>query len=224
MAMPPIDPTGGILTGAGSILGALPALFGSSRTTTQRSSLDFRPEDLARMEAGAGQYQGGVADLLKQLQGFQSQLQGGMPTAPQQFQFTGAADPVTRALAAQGEQDLLARAAGARSQIMRQSQGRPDVAGPLAAMLGMQTQLQQNPLMGQAMQQQFARQLSQGQMQQQQYNDLVRNLMGSTQLGANLAATGLGAQANLSQFLTDLATRKATTTAQTTEKKGGIFG
>lgn len=212
-----MDPTGGILTGAGSILGALPSIFGTTTTTSQRSGLEFRPEDLARMEAGASQYQGGVSDLLKQLQGFQSQLQTQMPTAPGQFQYTGGFDPITRGLAASGREDILRAAAASRANLS------PEMRGALGNQINIQSALQSNPLMAQYGQQQFARQLSQAQMQQQQYGDLVRNLLGQTQLGANLATTGLGAQANLAQYLTDLATRKATTTSTTTQEGGGFL-
>lgn len=212
----PMDPTGGILTGAGSILGALPGLFGSTTTTTQRAGLEFRPEDLARMEAGAGQYQGGVTDLLSQLQKFQTGLQQ-MPQAPGAFQYTGGYDPITRSLAAQGRQDILRSGAAAQANLP------PELRAVLGPQANLQAALQANALLPQLGQQQFARQLSQAQMQQQQYGDQARNLLAQTQLGANLATTGLGAQANLAQYLTDLATRKATTTSTSTQEGGGIF-
>ena len=207
------------LQGLGAILSAG---LGGVKTGESSQRLIFRPEDEAAMRAAAGQYQTGVGNLLEQLSQTRAGL-AGMPQAGPRFQFTGAADPVTRAIAAQGQQDLLAQAAGARRQLMRQSQGRPDVAGPLASMLGMQTQLQQNPLMGQAMQQQFARQLSQGQLQEQQLQNEIRNLFARSQLETMLGTTGLGAQGNLLESLASLARLGATTESKTRQEDEGFF-
>lgn len=218
-----MDPISGALAGAGSILSALPGLFGTTTTTNQRSSLEFRPEDLARMEQGASQYQTGVGDLLRQIQSLQTGLTGGMPQAPSRFEYAGAADPVTRAIAGAARQDLLSAEAAQRKRLLDMYQGRPDVGGVLGSLLGMNTQLQQNQILGREMPAQFARQLSQAQLQQQQYNDVLRNLLAKTQTGANLATVGLGSQQNLAQFLADLATRRATTVSSATQEDGGLF-
>jgi hypothetical protein len=213
---------GSFLEGLGSFLGLG---LGSEKSGTSSQRLIMRPEDEAALRAASGGYQAGVGNLLEQLQQTRAGL-AGMPGAGQRFQYTGAADPVTRAIAAQGQQDLLAQAAGARRQLMRQN--RPDVTGPLASILSMQTQLQQNPLMGQALQQQFARQLSQAQLQEQQLQNEIRNLFGRAQLETMLGTTGLGAQGNLVDMLANLAKLGATTESKTEQESGGflskIFG
>lgn len=177
------------LLGGSSLLGSL---FGGSKRTEEKSrqQMMISPENQARINEALSGYQGNVSNLLQQIQQSQGAL-AGMPQAGERFQFTGAADPVTRAIAAQGQQDLLAQAAGARRQVMRQN---PQVGGALSSILGMQSQLQQNPLMGQALQQQFARRLSEGQLQEQQLQNEIRNLFAREQLATNLGLSGAQAQ------------------------------
>jgi len=184
--------------GAAAILGGsslLGSLFGGSGSSQQTSTQQMKisEEDKRRFNEALGGYQGNVQNLLQQIQQSQGAL-GQMPQAGPRFQFTGAADPVTRAIASQGRQDLLASEAAQRRNLLRQYQGRPDVASALGSVLGMQSGLQQNPLMGQALQQQFARQLSQGQLQEQQLQNEIRNLFAREQLATNLGLSGAQAQ------------------------------
>lgn len=210
---------GSFLEGLGSFLSLG---LGSDKSGTSSQRLIMRPEDEAALRAASGGYQAGVGNLLEQLQQTRAGL-AGMPGAGPRFQYTGAADPVTRAIASQGRQDLLASEAAQRRNLLRQYQGRPDVASALGSVLGMQSGLQQNPLLGQAMQQQFARQLSQAQLQEQQLQNEIRNLFGRAQLETMLGTTGLGAQGNLVDMLANLAKLGGTTESKTQQESGGFF-
>lgn len=210
---------GSFLEGLGSFL-SLGAGSGQSGTQSQR--LIMRPEDEAALRRVSGQYEAGVGNLLQQLQQTRAGL-GQMPQAGPRFQFTGGVDPVTASIAAAGRQDLLASEAAQRRNLLNMYQGRPDVAAPLGSILGMRSALQQNPLLGQAMQQQFARQLSQAQLQEQQLQNEIRNLFGKLQLETMLGTTGLGAQGNLVDMLANLARLGGTTESKSQQETEGFF-
>ena len=202
-------------------------LFGtaSSQQQNQRSSTQFRPEDLARIEAARGGYQGSVADLMSQLGSSKEALQKGIVMPSSQFQFSASPDAITRGLAAQAGQQMAQQATAQRQAIANQFKGQPGAAMALQRQADIQSRLQQNPLLFQAFQQQQGRELTQAQQQQAAAEAANRALLGREQALTGFAQTGMGAQQNLLSTLLSLgqALGEQTQAGQMKGRSGGLF-
>lgn len=219
------DPITGAIAGG---LGLAQGLFGtaSSQQQGQRQRTEFRPEDLARIEAARGGYQGSVADLMSQLGSSREALQKGIVLPQSQFQFSTSPDAITRGLAAQAGQQMAQQAAAQRQAIANQFRGQPGASMALQRQADIQSRLQQNPLLFQAFQQQQGRELTQAQQQQAAAEAANRALLGREQAVTGLAQTGTGAQQNLLSTLLSLGQGLGTqvSEAQMKGRSGGLFG
>jgi hypothetical protein len=219
------DPITGAIGGA---LGIGQGLFGtaSSQQQGQRAFTQFRPEDLSRIEAARGGYQGSVADLMSQLGTSREALQKGLVMPSSQFQFSAAPDAMTRALAAQAGQQMAQQSTAQRQAIANQFRGQPGAALALQRQADIQSRLQQNPLLFQAFQQQQGRELTQAQQQQAAAEAANRALLGREQAVTGLAQTGLGAQQNLLSTLLSLGQGlgQQVQTGEMKGRSGGLFG
>ena len=185
----------------GEILGGALDLFGGlfgkaqQQQQNQRAYTQFRPEDVAAIEAARGGVTTGTQNLLQQLQQSQEAIRKGFIQPTGQFQFAQAPDAMTRAIAAQATQGLGQQAAAQRQQLAQQFRG------PVGQILGrqaeMQSRLQQNPLLFQAFQQQQGRELAQAQQQLAAQQAANQALLGREQALTGLGTTGLSAQGNL---------------------------
>jgi hypothetical protein len=219
------DPITGAIAGG---LGLAQGLFGTSsqQTQGQRSFTQFRPEDLQRIEAARGGYQGSVGDLMSQLGASREALQKGIVMPSSQFQFSATPDAITRALAAQATQGLAQQAGTQQQRIAQQFQGNPAASRALQAQAGMQARLAANPALFQAFQQQQGRELSQAQQAQAAAEAANRALLGREQAVTGLAQTGMGAQQNLLSSLLSLGQGlgQQIQTGEMKGRSGGLFG
>lgn len=185
---------GQILGGALS-LGQGLAGTGSKQQQDTKQFTQFRPEDMAAIEAARGGVTSGTQNLLQQLAQSQQAIRQGFIQPTGQFQFAQAPDAMTRAIAAQATQGLGQQAAAQRQQLAQQFRG------PVGQILGrqaeMQSRLQQNPLLFQAFQQQQGRELAQAQQQMAAQQAANQALLGREQALTGLGTTGLSAQGNL---------------------------
>lgn len=243
----------------GQILGGALALgqglagTGSRQQQNQQSFMRFRPEDMAAIEAARGGVVGGTQNLLQQLAQSQQAIRQGFQTPETQFrlstlpgtgfQFSQTPDAMTRGIAALGAQSLGAQTAAQQQQIAQQFRGQPGASRVLQAQAGMQSRLQQNPLLFQALQQQQGRELAQAQQQmaqvaaqnqaelmqaqqrQAQTEALNRAILGREQAVTGLGTTGLGAQSNLlaQQLGLGQAFGQQITQALARGRSGGLF-
>jgi hypothetical protein len=211
----------------GDIVNFATGLFGTgtSQQQNQQSATNFRPQDLAQIEAARGGYQGSVADLLSQLNASREALQKGIVMPSSQFQFSASPDAMTRALAAQAGQQMAQQATAQRQAIANQFRGQPGAAMALQRQADIQSRLQQNPLLFQAFQQQQGREVTQAQQQQAAAEAANRALLGREQAVTGLTQTGTGAQQNLLSTLLSLgqALGQQTQTGQMKGRSGGLF-
>jgi hypothetical protein len=218
----------------GAVLGAVPAamqlgqgLFGtaSQQQQGQRSYTQFRPEDLAAIQAARGGFQGSTADLISQLGTSREALQKGFVMPSSQFQFSASPDAMTRALASQAGQQVAQQAAAQRAAIAQQFRGQPGAQMALQRQADIQSRLVQNPLLFQAFQQQQGRELTQAQQQQAAAEAANRALLGREQAVTGLAQTGVGAQQNLLSTLLSLGQGlgQQVQTAESRGRSGGLF-
>jgi hypothetical protein len=219
----------------GAILGAVPSaiqlgqgLFGtaSSQQQNQRQRTEFRPEDLAAIQAARGGLQTQVGDLMSQLGSSRQAIQQGIVLPSSQFQFSASPDAMTRGLAAQAGQQMAQQAAAQRQAIANQFRGQPGASMALQRQADIQSRLQQNPLLFQAFQQQQGRELAQAQQGQAAAEAANRALLGREQAVTGLAQTGMGAQQNLLANLLSLGQGLGTqvSEAQMKGRSGGLFG
>lgn len=209
----------------GTGLGVAQGLFGSAQSQQQgqRGYTQFRPQDLAAIEAARGGFQQGVQGLLGQTEASREAIRQGYIQPTGQFQFAQAPDAMTRAIAAQATQGLGQQAAAQRQQLAQQFRG------PVGQILGrqaeMQSRLQQNPLLFQAFQQQQGRELAQAQQQLAAQQAANQALLGREQALTGLAGTGLGAQQNLlaQQLGLGQALGEQVTAALSRGRSGGLF-
>jgi len=210
----------------GTGLGVAQGLFGSAQSQQQgqRGYTQFRPQDLAAIEAARGGFQQGVQGLLGQTEASREAIRQGYIQPTGQFQFAQAPDAMTRAIAAQATQGLGQQAAAQRQALAQQFRG------PVGQILGrqaeMQSRLQQNPLLFQAFQQQQGRELAQAQQQLAAQQAANQALLGREQALTGLAGTGLGAQQNLlaQQLGLGQALGQQVSEAQMRGRSGGLFG
>lgn len=215
----------GVDKALGTGLGLAQGLFGSSQQKQQgqRAYTQFRPEDLAAIEAARGGFQQGVQGLLGQTEASREAIRQGFLQPTGQFQFAQAPDAMTRAIAAQATQGLGQQAAAQRQQLAQQFRG------PVGQILGrqaeMQSRLQQNPLLFQAFQQQQGRELAQSQQQMAAQQAANQALLGREQALTGLAGTGLSAQQNLlaQQLGLGQALGQQVSEAQMRGRSGGLF-
>jgi len=213
---------------AGALSGAMElggGLFGraQSQQQGQRQYTQFRPEDLAAIEAARGGFQQGVQGLLGQTEASRQAIRQGFIQPTGQFQFAQAPDAMTRAIAAQATQGLGQQAAAQRQQLAQQFRG------PVGQILGrqaeMQSRLQQNPLLFQAFQQQQGRELAQAQQQLAAQQAANQALLGREQALTGMAGTGMSAQQNLlaQQLGLGQALGQQVSEAQSRGRAGGIL-
>lgn len=210
----------------GTGLGVAQGLFGSAQSQQQgqRGYTQFRPQDLAAIEAARGGFQQGVQGLLGQTEASREAIRQGYIQPTGQFQFAQAPDAMTRAIAAQATQGLGQQAAAQRQALAQQFRG------PVGQILGrqaeMQSRLQQNPLLFQAFQQQQGRELAQSQQQMAAQAAANAALLGREQALTGLAGTGMGAQQNLlaQQLGLGQALGQQVSEAQMRGRSGGLFG
>lgn len=198
---------------------------GTSQQQAQRMRTEFRPEDLARIEAARGGLQTQVGDLMSQL-GTSREALRGIVLPSSQFQFSTTPDAMTRALASQAGQQVAQQAAAQRAAIAQQFRGQPGAQMALQRQADIQSRLVQNPLLFQAFQQQQGRELTQAQQQQAAAEAANRALLGREQALTGLAQTGVGAQQNLLSTLLSLGQGLGTqaTSGQMRGRSGGLFG
>jgi hypothetical protein len=203
-------------------------LFGkaTSQRQAQTSQTQFRPEDIAAIQAAKGGLQTQVGGLMSQLGTSKEALQKGFVMPSGQFAFGAAPDVISRGLAAQAGQQMAQQAAAQRQAIANQFRGQPGAAMALQRQADIQTRLQQNPLLFQAFQQQQGRELAQAQQGQAAAEAANRALLGREQAVTGLAQTGVGAQQNLLSTLLSLgqALGQQQTTSQMGGRSGGLFG
>lgn len=204
------------------------SLFGTTTKQDQTSTTrtEFRPEDLAAIEAARGGYQTQVGDLLGQLTRSREAIQKGFVMPSSQFQFSATPDAITRALAAAGQEQIAQNAAAARRNIPANLfSGSPEATRGLSKIADIQARLKANPLLFQAFQQQQGRELTQAQQQQSAAEAANRALMGREQFGVGLGQMGLGAQQNLLSTLLSLGQGLGTQvqTGQMRGRSGGLF-
>jgi hypothetical protein len=185
----------GQILGGGLALAQGLAGTGSKQEQNTKQFTQFRPEDMAAIEAARGGVTTGTQNLLNQLRQSQEAIRAGFIQPTGQFQFAQAPDAMTRAIAAQATQGL-SQQAGAQRQALAQQ-----FRGPVGQILGrqaeMQSRLQQNPLLFQAFQQQQGRELAQAQQQMAAQQAANQALIGREQALTGLGTTGLSAQGNL---------------------------
>lgn len=219
------DPITGAVMGAASIG---QGLFGTSsqQQQGQQSFTQFRPEDLARIEAARGGYQASTADLMKQLGASRQALQQGYVMPQSGFQYSTSPDAITRGLAAQAGSQIAQQAAAQRQAIAQQFRGQPGAQMALQRQADIQSRLQQNPLLFQAFQQQQGRELTQAQQAQSAAEAANRALLGREQAVTGMAQTGMGAQQNLLSTLLSLGQGLGAQiqNAQSEGRSGGLFG
>ena len=217
-----------ITSAIGGAIGLGQGLFGTgtSQQQAQRTRTQFRPEDLARIEAARGGYQSQVGDLMSQLAKSKETLQTGLKLPSGQFQFSATPDAITRALASQAGQQVAQQAAAQRAAIAQQFRGQPGAQMALQRQADIQSRLVQNPLLFQAYQQQQGRELTQAQQQQVAVEALNRALLGREQAVTGLAQTGVGAQQNLLSTLLTLGQGlgEQIQSGQMKGRSGGLFG
>lgn len=217
-----------IASGIGGGLGLAQGLFGTGTTQnqTQTSQTQFRPQDLSRIEAARGGYQGQVGDLLSQLTASREALQKGVVMPSSTFQFSTTPDVTTRGIVSMGQQQLAQNAAAAKKNIPTNLwSASPVAASNLARIVDINTRLQQNPLLFQATQQQRERELQQAQQAQNAAEAANRALFGREQALTGYAQTGVGAQQNLLSTLLSLgqALGQQQTTSSMRGRSGGLF-
>jgi hypothetical protein len=185
----------GKILGGGLALGQGLAGTGSKQEQNTRQFTQFRPEDMAAIEAARGGVTSGTQGLLQQLQQSQQAIRQGFIQPSGQFQFGQAPDAMTRAIAGLGTQGLREQGSAQRQQLAQQFRG------PVGQILGrqaeMRTQLQQNPLLFQAFQQQQGRELAQSSQEMAAQQAANQALLGREQAITGLGTTGLSAQGNL---------------------------
>lgn len=221
--------------------------FGEATSGTQNANqvthTDFRPEDLARIEAQRAAFQkatGGVSSLTGALQR-QAAQQGpqqlytniNLPQGGINLNAPTGLDALGRGAVAQGTQALQQQAGAQQRALAAQFAGQPGIAQALARQAASQTRLQTNPLAFQAAQDSFNRQM-QGQQQQLQGAQLLNAaLTGQQQLQqANRAEqlgygqAGLAAQQGLlsalSQLGQQLGTQYTNTSTTQNARSGGV--
>lgn len=215
----------GVDKALGTGLGLAQGLFGSSQQKQQgqRAYTQFRPEDLAAIEAARGGFQQGVQGLLGQTTSSREALSRGLIQPTGRFQFSQTPDAMTRAIAAQATQGLGQQAAAQRQQYAQQFRG------PVGQILGrqaeMQTRLQQNPAVFTAFQQQQGRELAQAQQQMAAEQAANQALLQREQALTGLAGTGMSAQQNLlaQQLGLGQALGQQVSEAQMRGRSGGLF-
>jgi hypothetical protein len=215
------------ITGAiGGGLGLAQGMFGtaSKQQQNQRQFTQFRPEDLAAIQQARGGFQQGVQGLLGQTEASREAIRQGFIQPTGQFQFAQAPDAMTRAIAGLGTQGLREQGSAQRQQLAQQFRG------PVGQILGrqaeMRTQLQQNPLLFQALQQQQGRELAQSSQQMAAQQAANQALLGREQALTGLAGTGMSAQQNLlgQQLGLGQALGEQVTAALSRGRSGGLFG
>lgn len=214
----------GLAEGLGGITGALGSLLGSQKTGT--SYTEFRPEDIQAIRSAQTTYQQMVPGLLSDLEARQKAVLTGVQAPSREFAFSQQADPLTRAMASMGSQQLGEQASAQRQAIASQFRGQPGLSNVLQAQANIQSRLQQNPLLFQAFQQQQGRELAQAQQQLAQQEAANQAIMGREQLGANLAMMRPQAQASLLNTLFQLGQGfgKNVSKEETQGLLGRIFG
>jgi hypothetical protein len=213
-------------TAVGGGMGAAQGLFGTSskQQQSQRQFTQFRPEDLAAIQQARGGFEQGVQGLLGQTEASRQAIRQGFIQPSGQFQFSQAPDAMTRAIAGLGTQGLREQGSVQRQQLAQQFRG------PVGQILGrqaeMRTQLQQNPLLFQAFQQQQGRELAQSQQQMTAQQAANQALLGREQALTGLAGTGMSAQQNLlgQQLGLGQALGEQVTAALSRGRSGGLFG
>lgn len=198
---------------------------GTSQQQSSTSQMQFRPEDLAAIQAARGGLQGQVGGLMSQLGASREAIQKGYTMPTGQFAFGATPDAMTRALASQAGQQVAQQAAAQRAAIAQQFRGQPGAQMALQRQADIQSRLVQNPLLFQAFQQQQGRELNQAQQQQSAAEAANRALLGREQAVTGLAQTGLGAQQNLLSTLLSLgqALGQQQTTSSMSGRSGGLF-
>lgn len=211
----------------GSAIGLGKGLFGSktSQDQSQQSYMQFRPEDLAAIQAQQQAFQAGTGDLLSQLKGSQQALQQGYVMPQSGFQFGASPDAITRALASQAQQGIGQQVGSQQQQIAQQFRGSPGAARALQAQAAMQGRLAANPALFQAFQQQQGRELAQAQQAQAAAQAANQALLGREQAVTGLGQMGLGAQQNLLSTLLSLGQARGTQVGQgqMSGRSGGLF-
>ena len=217
----------GFLDFAIPAIGIGKSLFGTSTKQDQTSTTrtEFRPEDLAAIEAARGGLQTQLGDLMSQLSRSREAVQKGYVLPQAGFQFSATPDAITRALASQAGQQVAQQAAAQRAAIGQQFRGQPGAQMALQRQADIQSRLVQNPLLFQAFQQQQGRELTQAQQQQAAAEAANRALLGREQFGVGLGQMGLGAQQNLLSTLLALGQGLGTQvqTGQMRGRSGGLF-
>lgn len=206
----------------GGALGLAQGLLGTSQRSRSTSRTEFAPQDIAAIRGAQTTYQQMVPGLLSDLQARQQAVLQGVQAPQTGFQFGQTPDAMTRAIAAQASQGMSQQAAAQRKQLAQQFRG--PVGQILGAQAGMQTRLQQNPLLFQAFQQQQARELAQAQQQMAQQQAANEAVMAREQMAANLAAMGPQQQANLLSTLLSLGQAMGTNVQEQQSRGGGLLG
>jgi len=213
-----------ITAGLGSALGLAQGLFGTTQKSTTRARTEFTPQDIQAVRAAQTGYQEMIPGLLKDLQARQQAVLTGVQAPATGFQFAQMPDAITRALAAQATQGMGQQAAAQQRSIAQQFRGQPGAGKALQAQLAMQTRLQQNPLLFQAMQQQQNRELAQAQQQLVQQQAANEAILGREQMAANLGLMQPAQQANLLNTLLALGQAMGTQVSEQKTRGGGLFG
>lgn len=213
-----------ITAGIGGALGLAQGLFGTASKTTTRSSTEFRPEDIKSIRGAQAGYEQMLPGLLSDLAARQQAVLSGVQAPSREFAFSQQADPLTRAMASMGSQQLGEQASAQRQAIASQFRGQPGLSNILQAQANIQSRLQQNPLLFQAFQQQQGRELAQAQQQLAQQEAANQAIMGREQLGANLAMMRPQAQASLLNTLFQLGQGFGTQVQEQKSRGGGLFG
>lgn len=209
----------------GTALGLGQGLFGTGQRQSEiaQARTELRPEDLQAILNQRTGVQTGTIDLLQQLQRSREAIQQGYQLPTTGFEFAQTPDVMTRAIAAQATQGL-GQQAGAQRQALAQQ-----FRGPVGQILGrqaeMQTRLQQNPLLFQAFQQQQGRELTAEQQRQANLAAANQALLSREQALTGLSGTGVSAQQNLFNLLTQLGQLLGTRVSSGTQtgRSGGFF-
>lgn len=189
------DPvTAGLAVGGGMKVGE--GLFGKSQSQqqSQRQFTQFRPEDLAAIEQSRAGMGAGVQGLLDVIKQGQQDISSQYLKGPGQFQFSTQPTALTQGIMARGAQEMAERTAALERNIGRSVQG--PAGNLLQAQARISSQLQQNPALMSAMQQQQATELAQAGQNLANIQGTNQALLQRAQAQTGLAGTGLSALQN----------------------------